>query len=237
MCILSFWDSSCSGQGLSGLVSAAVAGTVVAAATSSDMPGPRGGDGLVHMVVVLCRSGAVSRHAPQRLRVRKGTGRQLELVCFNSIHSSTIGARLYRSAGRPRRMALPINLLGFFVRTFVSAVAVLIGLVLAAVAVPAMWVDRNIVQEDGFVAFTAPLGQGPGIPGAAGCGLRRQPRRGPDPRSADRTGHAHFGKRRTVPDPHARLPRRLDRNTPQKPPAEFRRPRCRPCRGRRRHRR
>lgn len=44
-------------------------------------------------------------------------------------------------------------------RTFVSAVAVLIGLVMAAVAVPATWVDRNIVQEDGFVALTAPLGQ------------------------------------------------------------------------------
>lgn len=43
-------------------------------------------------------------------------------------------------------------------RTFVSALAVLIGLALAAVAVPAMWVDRNIVQEDGFVALTAPLG-------------------------------------------------------------------------------
>jgi hypothetical protein len=37
--------------------------------------------------------------------------------------------------------------------------AVLIGLVMAAVAVPAIWVDRNIVQEDGFVALTAPLGQ------------------------------------------------------------------------------
>jgi hypothetical protein len=44
-------------------------------------------------------------------------------------------------------------------RTFVSAVAVLIGLLLAAVAVPAMWVDRNIVQEDGFVALAAPLGK------------------------------------------------------------------------------
>jgi hypothetical protein len=58
-------------------------------------------------------------------------------------------------------MALPTNHLGILVRTFVSAVAVLIGLVLAAVAVPAMWVDRNIVQEDGFVAFTAPLGKDP----------------------------------------------------------------------------
>ncbi|MCB5283506.1 MULTISPECIES: hypothetical protein [unclassified Arthrobacter] len=46
-------------------------------------------------------------------------------------------------------------------RTFVSAVAVIIGLVLTAVAIPAMWVDRNIVQEDGFVAFAAPLGKDP----------------------------------------------------------------------------
>ena len=46
-------------------------------------------------------------------------------------------------------------------RTFVSAAAVLIGLLMAAVAVPAMWVDRNIVQEDGFVALTAPLGKDP----------------------------------------------------------------------------
>jgi hypothetical protein len=30
---------------------------------------------------------------------------------------------------------------------------------MAAVAVPAMWVDRNIVQEDGFVELTAPLGK------------------------------------------------------------------------------
>ncbi|MET3809623.1 hypothetical protein [Arthrobacter sp. UYEF3] len=46
-------------------------------------------------------------------------------------------------------------------RTFVAAVAVLIGLAMAAVAVPAMWVDRNIVQEDGFVGLTAPLGKDP----------------------------------------------------------------------------
>jgi hypothetical protein len=46
-------------------------------------------------------------------------------------------------------------------RTFVSAVAVLIGLLMAAVAVPAMWVDRNIVQEDGFAALAAPLGKDP----------------------------------------------------------------------------
>lgn len=44
-------------------------------------------------------------------------------------------------------------------RTFVSAAAAILGLLLAAVAVPAMWVDRNIVQEEGFVSLAAPLGK------------------------------------------------------------------------------
>ncbi|BCW76419.1 hypothetical protein OUO20_10465 [Arthrobacter sp. FX8] len=44
-------------------------------------------------------------------------------------------------------------------RTFVSAIATVLGILLAAVAVPAMWVDRNIVQEDGFVRLAAPLGK------------------------------------------------------------------------------
>ncbi|TLM85539.1 hypothetical protein FDW83_03955 [Pseudarthrobacter sp. NamE2] len=44
-------------------------------------------------------------------------------------------------------------------RTFVSAVATVLGVLLAAVAVPAIWLDRNIVQEDGFVALAAPLGK------------------------------------------------------------------------------
>ncbi|NUP59089.1 MAG: hypothetical protein HOQ06_06385, partial [Pseudarthrobacter sp.] len=44
-------------------------------------------------------------------------------------------------------------------RTFVSAVATLLGLLLAAVAVPAVWVDRTIVREDGFVRLAAPLGK------------------------------------------------------------------------------
>jgi hypothetical protein len=44
-------------------------------------------------------------------------------------------------------------------RTFVSAAAVILGLLLAAVAVPAIWVDRNIVQEDGFVSLAGPLGK------------------------------------------------------------------------------
>ena len=44
-------------------------------------------------------------------------------------------------------------------RTFVSAIATVLGILLAAVAVPAIWVDRNIVQEDGFVRLAAPLGR------------------------------------------------------------------------------
>ncbi|MHC6593586.1 hypothetical protein [Arthrobacter sp. C152] len=44
-------------------------------------------------------------------------------------------------------------------RTFVSAIATVLGLLLAAVAVPAVWVDRTIVQEDGFVRLAAPLGR------------------------------------------------------------------------------
>lgn len=44
-------------------------------------------------------------------------------------------------------------------RTFVSAIAVVVGVLLSALAVPAIWLDRNVVQEDGFVALAAPLGQ------------------------------------------------------------------------------
>lgn len=46
-------------------------------------------------------------------------------------------------------------------RSFVSALAVILGLLLSAIAVPAIWVDRNIVQENGFVALAAPLGKDP----------------------------------------------------------------------------
>jgi hypothetical protein len=45
------------------------------------------------------------------------------------------------------------------VRTFVSAFATLLAIVLAAVAVPAIWLDRNIVQEQGFVELASPLGR------------------------------------------------------------------------------
>lgn len=44
-------------------------------------------------------------------------------------------------------------------RTFISALATILGVLLASVAVPAIWVDRNIVQEDGFVRLAAPLGK------------------------------------------------------------------------------
>jgi len=74
------------------------------------------------------------------------------------------------------------------VRTFVSAVAVLIGLAMAAVAVPAMWVDRNIVQEEGFVALTAPLGKDPAfqkrLATAAVSGLSLGGRQLPEPLAA-----------------------------------------------------
>ncbi|QNE15291.1 hypothetical protein [Pseudarthrobacter sp. NBSH8] len=44
-------------------------------------------------------------------------------------------------------------------RTFVSAIAVVLGVLLSALAVPAIWLDRNVVQEDGFVALAGPLGK------------------------------------------------------------------------------
>ena len=44
-------------------------------------------------------------------------------------------------------------------RTFVSAAATVLAVLLAAVAVPAIWLDRSIVQEQGFVELAAPLGR------------------------------------------------------------------------------
>ncbi len=96
-----------------------------------------------------------------------------------------------------------------------------------------MWVDRNIVQQDGFVAFTAPLGKDPvfqerlAAAAVGSLGAERIPEAlsglvTPDP-----------GKRGPVADKHARLPRGLDRNAAQKPPAELRRPRHAASRGRR----
>jgi hypothetical protein len=47
------------------------------------------------------------------------------------------------------------------VRTFVSALGVVLALLLTAVAVPAAWVDTNVVKEDGFVRMAAALGNNP----------------------------------------------------------------------------
>ncbi|MBG6216492.1 hypothetical protein IWX75_000936 [Arthrobacter sp. CAN_A6] len=46
-------------------------------------------------------------------------------------------------------------------RTLASAVFALLALVLTAGALSAVWVDRNLVQEQGFVALAAPLGDDP----------------------------------------------------------------------------
>ncbi|TLM86900.1 hypothetical protein [Pseudarthrobacter sp. NamE5] len=43
-------------------------------------------------------------------------------------------------------------------RTFVSATATVLAVLLAAVAGPAIWLDRNIAQEEGFVELAGPLG-------------------------------------------------------------------------------
>ncbi|WP_026555647.1 hypothetical protein [Arthrobacter sp. 35W] len=43
-------------------------------------------------------------------------------------------------------------------RSILSALAVLLSLVLAAAALPTLWLQANVVQEQGFVALAAPLG-------------------------------------------------------------------------------
>ena len=46
-------------------------------------------------------------------------------------------------------------------RTFVSALGVILALLLTAVAVPTAWVDQNIVKEEGFVRMAGALGNDP----------------------------------------------------------------------------
>ncbi|MFE4198813.1 hypothetical protein ACFRJ9_23430 [Paenarthrobacter sp. NPDC056912] len=46
-------------------------------------------------------------------------------------------------------------------RTFVSALGVVLAVLLTAVAVPAAWVDQTIVQETGFVRLAGALGSDP----------------------------------------------------------------------------
>lgn len=58
-------------------------------------------------------------------------------------------------------------------RSFFSALAALLSLLLALVAVPAFWVDRNIVQEDGFAAIAGPLGSDKQFQSALSSALAR----------------------------------------------------------------
>ncbi|MGG5171076.1 hypothetical protein ACQR35_02705 [Pseudarthrobacter sp. J1738] len=44
-------------------------------------------------------------------------------------------------------------------RSFIAFLATVLGLVLTAVAGPAIWVDQNLVQESGFVKMAQPLGE------------------------------------------------------------------------------
>ena len=46
-------------------------------------------------------------------------------------------------------------------RTFVSALGVILALILTAVAVPTAWIDQNIVKEEGFVGIAGELGNDP----------------------------------------------------------------------------
>lgn len=46
-------------------------------------------------------------------------------------------------------------------RTFVSALGVILAVLLTAVAVPMAWVDQNIVKEEGFVRIAGELGNDP----------------------------------------------------------------------------
>jgi hypothetical protein len=45
-------------------------------------------------------------------------------------------------------------------RTLFAALAALLSVLLTAVAVPAIWLDRNVVSSSGFVALASPLGTG-----------------------------------------------------------------------------
>ena len=56
-------------------------------------------------------------------------------------------------------------------RTVLSALSVLIAVVLAAVAVPALWVERNVVDEAGFVRLLSPLGEDQEFVGSLGTSI------------------------------------------------------------------
>ncbi|WP_139346747.1 hypothetical protein [Sinomonas mesophila] len=60
---------------------------------------------------------------------------------------------------------------GKSMRTVLSALSVLLAVVLAAVAVPALWVERNIVDESGFVRLFSPLREDRGLFDALGASI------------------------------------------------------------------
>ena len=60
---------------------------------------------------------------------------------------------------------------GKSMRTVLSALSVLLAVVLAAAAVPALWVERNIVDEAGFVRLFAPLREDQAFFGALGASI------------------------------------------------------------------
>lgn len=51
-------------------------------------------------------------------------------------------------------------------RSFLSAIAAIAALLLFTAAVPAQWIQQNIVQEEGFVSLTAPIADDPRLPDA-----------------------------------------------------------------------
>ncbi|WP_394939214.1 hypothetical protein [Psychromicrobium sp. YIM B11713] len=46
-------------------------------------------------------------------------------------------------------------------RSFFSAAAAVVALVLAGVSVPAIWAERTVINQDGFLAMATPLGNDP----------------------------------------------------------------------------
>ncbi|WP_430298011.1 hypothetical protein [Sinomonas sp. B1-1] len=56
-------------------------------------------------------------------------------------------------------------------RTVLSALSVLLAVVLTAAAVPSLWIERNVVDEDGFVRLLAPLSRDADFQAALGKSL------------------------------------------------------------------
>jgi hypothetical protein len=59
-------------------------------------------------------------------------------------------------------------------RTVVSGLMALVALVLAAAAIPAAWLDRNVVSQEGFVQLAGPLGTDPEFQAALARDISQQ---------------------------------------------------------------